>query len=144
MAKTVLYWDKPKKVMTKEEWAGNQADGAPPGTFTPNMSDEDRAKWKAKLVGQKTGFPQVEIRKDSTVIIVSLNGYKYRHYDTRRTPENLAKARRFDRDASFADWPVVHFASAGPMQLTYQELDELQSAIQEALGVLYTLPKEQG
>ena len=138
----VLCWEKPKKVMSKEEWAGNQADSAPPGTYMPNMSDEDRAKWKAKLVGQKVGFPQVEIRKDSTVIIVSLTGYKYKHYDTRRSQENLTKARKYDKNASFADWPVIHFASAGPMQMTYQELDELQAAISEALGFLYTLPKE--
>jgi|SRR5579885_1980260 len=141
----VLCWDKPKKVMSKEEWAESYgADGAPPGCYQPNMSQADRKKWKAKLVGQKAGFPQVEIRKDSTVIIVSLNGYKYKQYDTRRSQENLAKARKFNRNESFADWPTVHVATAGAMQLTFQELDELQSAIQEALGFLYTLPKEQG
>lgn len=143
MAKSVLSWEKPKQLVSKEEWAENQADGAPPGTFAPNMSPADIGKWKAKLVGQKTGFPQVEIRKDSTVIIVSLNGYKYKYYDTRRSQENLEKARKYDKNVQFADWPVVHLASAGPMQLTYQELEELQSAITEALGFLYTL-KEQG
>ena len=91
---TVLMWEKPKQVLSKADWAANQADSAPPGTFVPNMSEEDRMRWKAKLVGIKTGFPQVEIRRDSTVIIVSLRGYKYKNYDTRQTPRRSRKQRR--------------------------------------------------
>jgi hypothetical protein len=54
-------WDKPKKKMSKEEWELISADGAPPGVYTPNMSDDDRKRWKAKKIGGKN--PRVEIRK---------------------------------------------------------------------------------
>jgi hypothetical protein len=144
MAKQVLSWEKPKQVMSKEEWAESYgADGAPPGCFQPNMSPADIGKWKAKLVGQKTGFPQVEIRKDSTVIILSLTGYKYKWYDTRRSEENLEKSRKYHRNASWDDWPLVHIATAGPMQLSLEELDEMKRAIDEGLQYLRDL-KEKG
>lgn len=135
----ILMWDRPKPVMSREEREGYQADGAPPGTYMPNMSAEDVARWKAKLVGQKTGFPQVEIRKDSTVVILSLRGYKYKYYDTRQTPEKIAeaKANKYYPDPSAPDgWATVHIASAGPMTLSLQELDEFKQAIDEGLAYL--------
>lgn len=58
---TILSWDKPKQVLTKEEWQDISADSAPPGVYTPNMSEDDRLKWRAKLI--KGHDPRVEIRK---------------------------------------------------------------------------------
>lgn len=73
----ILCWDKPKKVMTaKQREDTYSSDCGVPGTFVPNMSDDDRGRWKAKLVGHKAGHPQVEIRKDSFVVVVALTGYK--------------------------------------------------------------------
>lgn len=134
-------WDKPKRVMSKEDWAENQADGAPPGTFMPNMSAEDVAKWKAKLVGHKTSYPQVEIRKDSTVVILSLKGYKYKYYDTRRSQENLDKIRQYDKKATYDKWPLIHIASAGPMVMSFEDLDEFKQAIDEGIEFLRNLDK---
>ena len=57
----VLKWDKPKKVMTDAEWQSVSADGAPPGVYVPNMSEQDRLAWKAKAIGGKD--PRIEIRK---------------------------------------------------------------------------------
>lgn len=51
---SVLSWDKPAKIMSIEEWKGISADGAPPGVYVSNMSEEDRKRWKAKLCGQKS------------------------------------------------------------------------------------------
>jgi len=59
---TVLTWDKPKQVISVDEWKNICADGVPPGVYTPNMSEEDRKRWKAKLVGKTTDDPRVEIR----------------------------------------------------------------------------------
>src|SRR3954451_18558128 len=80
---TVLMWDKPEKVMTTEEWQSISADSAPPGVYVPNMSDDDKQRWKAKLVGKRAGYPHVEIRKTDRgcvqiLLIVSLGGgYSY-------------------------------------------------------------------
>lgn len=119
---TVLSWDKPEKVVSTEEWASWQADSAPPGTYVPNMSKEDMRKWKAKRVGFKSGHPQIEIRKDSTVIIVSLyGGYKYKHYG---------------KYSPSTEGINLHIATAGPIQWTWQEWAECQEAIQEARAIL--------
>ncbi|MBI2633021.1 MAG: hypothetical protein HYW78_01370 [Parcubacteria group bacterium] len=100
--KKVLMWTKPEKIMTEEERQEQfPSDSEIPGTYMPNMSSEDQKAWKAKLTGHRAGHPQVEIRKDSAVIIVALHGYKYKHY----TPDGT-------RDIA------IHIASAGPIQWT--------------------------
>jgi hypothetical protein len=139
----VLIWEKPKKVESSEEWArNNNADGAPPGMYVSNMSEDDRLKWKAKIVGKTLGYPQVEIRKDSTVIVLSLHGYKYKHYNTRQTDENIKKWAP-SRPNDVGRWPtgspVVHVASAGPLQLTMEEFTDMQCAFDEAFAVLHEL-----
>jgi len=64
---SILDWSEPKKARpTKEHNETFVADGAPPGTYVPNMSNEDKAKWRAKLIGGKD--PRVEIRKTVTGI----------------------------------------------------------------------------
>lgn len=117
---SVLSWDKPERAVSTEEWASWQADSAPPGTYVPNMSDADVRKWKAKRVGFKAGHPQIEIRKDSTVIVVSLGGgYKYKYY----TPDETKGTN-------------VHIATAGPIRWTFEEFTELQQAVDEARAIL--------
>lgn len=128
---TILSWDKPEKVMSIEEWASWQADSAPPGTYVPNMSKEDVRRWKAKRVGFKAGHPQIEIRKDSTVIIVSLHGgYKYKGYSADRV------------GAYNTDNINLHIATAGPIQWTWEEWAECQEAIKEAREALEQYGKD--
>lgn len=62
---SILSWDKPGKIMTEDEWRSIAADGAPPGVYTPNMSAEDAARWKAKIIGSHGDHPRVEIRKSA-------------------------------------------------------------------------------
>lgn len=62
MSEQVLRWDKPERAMPVEEWAAYQPDDGPPGAWVPNMSDEDRRSWKAKLKGQRSEMLSVEIR----------------------------------------------------------------------------------
>ena len=63
----VLEWGKPPQVQTPQEWASYQADSAPPGTWQPNMDEQWKLRWKAKLLGQKSGKLRVEIRKSTDV-----------------------------------------------------------------------------
>jgi len=127
----LLSWEKPKKLRDSEEHAADHsADGAPPGAYVPNMSDEDRMKWKAKLVGHKAGFPQVEIRRDGCVIIVSSRGYKYKHYDTRDV-KSWEKKKPSHRAGN-----VVHIACSGPLSMTMAEYGEMVQAVEEAKAKL--------
>lgn len=117
----IIMWDKPKKTMTEETRRVRfQSDCEVPGTYFPNMSPEDRKRWKGKVVGKKTKSPQVEIRKDTFVIIVSLGGgYKYKHYN---------------RDNTIGI--NLHIGASGPIQLTFNEWEEMKKVVDEASLVL--------
>jgi hypothetical protein len=67
MGAGVLEWGRPPRLQSHEEWASYQADSAPPGTWQPNMDDDWKLKWKAKLLGQKSDKLRVEIRKSTDV-----------------------------------------------------------------------------
>jgi hypothetical protein len=69
----ILNFDKPKKVYSKAEYSRNFRSSAPAaGTYVPNMSDEDRERWKAKKILGKD--PRIEIRKTVSGIDPSLRG----------------------------------------------------------------------
>jgi hypothetical protein len=56
--------------MSRRQYESISAEGAPPGVYTPNMSEQDAATWRAKLI---RGFaPRVEIRvlRGSQFVIV--------------------------------------------------------------------------
>jgi len=58
----ILSFDKPRKLrLTEEHNREHQSDAYVDGTFVPNMSEKDMAKWKAKRIGGDD--PRVEIRK---------------------------------------------------------------------------------
>lgn len=109
---TVLTWDKPDKVLTTEAWKGISADGAPPGVYTPNMSDDDMLRWKAKLVGKTTDEPRVEIRK---------------------TAQNGVQMK------IVVDHEGVLLSMNGTAWLRPREVKALQKAIGEALDALHSL-----
>ena len=119
-----MMWDKPKKIMTEEARRERfQSDCEVPGTYFPNMNLEDRKRWKGKIVGKTTKSPQVEIRKDTFVVVVSLGGgYKYKYYN---------------RDETIG--LNLHIGASGPIQLTFKEWDEMKKVVNEAIGVLREL-----
>jgi hypothetical protein len=127
-------WDKPKKKQSTEVWKeDNVFDGGPPGGFVPNMGDEDTKRWKAKVVGTKTGYPQVEIRKSvkgsQLLVIVNLGeGYSYKNWHP-GPPEERANG--------YKDWGStqginIHLSMNGGFQMTFAELEELHQAVAEA------------
>ena len=123
----ILSWDKPARIRTADEHARlHSADGAPPGTYVPNMTAADQNKWKAKLVGKTTGSPQVEIRKSvrgvQMLIIVSLGG----------------GIKVGNRDRERSKGVNVQMSMNGPAQMTFDEMAALQAAVAEARQVLET------
>jgi hypothetical protein len=131
----ILSWDKPVKKAPVEEHQSWSFDGGPPGGYVPNMSEEDSKKWKAKLTGQKKGFPQVEIRRTVTgsqlLIIVNLGkGYTYKYLK----PD-------VDSWGRSTQGFNVHMSMNGPIQMTFEDISELNEAIEEAKEFLENLPK---
>lgn len=134
---SVLSWDKPKRKQTVAKWRESYGfEDGPTGGYVPNMSDKDKRKWKAKLVGAKTDYPQVEIRKSSVnrvqmTVIVSLGkGYNYKYYRVENTKGQVAY---------YTKGVNVHIALNGGMQLTFAEMAELNDAVLEAKKVLEDL-----
>lgn len=131
---TILVWDKPKKARSSEKHAEMfVADGAPPGTYVPNMSKNDMDKWKAKLVGKTKNVPQVEIRKtcrgSQMLIIINLGtGYNYGYYKS--------ESDQWGRDTKGIN---IHISMNGPCQMTFSEMDEMKQAIDEATEYLKAL-----
>lgn len=72
----ILSFAKPKKVMSSEDYASISADSAPPGVYSGNMSQADLLRWKAKLVGSRSGNHQIEIRttEPAANLVVIVNG----------------------------------------------------------------------
>jgi hypothetical protein len=118
---SVLMWDKPARAESTEEWKARSADGAPPGVYTPNMSDTDRRAWKARLIGGED--PRVEVRKT-----VTGTPRKSRHgsWNTTSYAQVLIVVR--------AD--SVTMSANGTMEFSNDETSELFSAVAEARAAL--------
>lgn len=121
--KKVLSWDKPEKKMSTEEWKSITADSAPPGVYTPNMSDEDNNKLKAKLIKGKD--PRVEIRKSFHFT----NGKKYP--GSKNYFSQVLVIVRLDGKE-----PNILFSTNGKIAASFLEFDDLYAGIQEAIGTL--------
>lgn len=128
---SVLMWDKPKKRLSTKDWKEAYGfDDGPAGGYQPNMSLEDQQRWKAKITGTKLGFPQVEIRKSfksvdavQMLIIVNLgDGYTYKH----RTPKDTKGIN-------------VHMSLNGGAQMSFQDIQDMNRAIEEAKQALIAL-----
>lgn len=116
-----IMWERPKKTQSTESWKSIIADSAPPGVYTPNMSEEDCRRWKGKIVGTRSQRVQIELRKDSMVMVLGgSRGYKYKHYDI---PEN----------------GCVHLAIAGSIIFSKDEINVLPQILAEAYDVLNRL-----
>lgn len=138
----ILMWEKPEKIMTTESWrASHSSDCDVPGTYTPNMSPEDEKRWKARLIG-KGEFARVEIRRLGAVVTVALGA----GFGSKKEPVY--------KDG---EWPPTHHKKIEPLpetvgvnvqiktgrviDLTWNQLAELNSAIKEAREALEKLAK---
>lgn len=115
----ILSFEKPKKVMTDKQYASITADGAPPGVYTPNMSEEDKERWKAKLIKGKDA--RVEIRK-------TFQGLGYY--------AQVCIIVYKDTAEEFAD---VVVSTNGKIGASFQEMEEMNAAINEAKEILKTI-----
>jgi hypothetical protein len=119
----ILTWEKPKQVMSKEAWKSIEADSCVPGTYTPNMSKADQLAWKAKF---RSKLGQVEIRRDGLVIVVSLDGYRYKTFDT-----GVHARGRWGKKA-----PRIHIASNNAQQFSFADWGRMVEAVDEAKRLL--------
>ena len=136
----ILTFAKPKKVRSTEDHNRmNSSDCGVEGTYASNMSEEDMQKWKAKVVGTRSGNPQLEIRKVAvgTNILVIVNGAM--------TTAPQIKTRTIGHGTTYkvtlhGNKPHQVKVSANGSMVFSQELwDELHVAVNEAREVLAIL-----
>ena len=124
----ILNFDKPKKVHSTEKHnIMFMSDSGIDGTYVPNMSEEDKNKWKAKHI---TGDDErIEIRKtiDSVQLLVVV--YK--------------KAKKVDwnkgncnRDEYYKRHQNIHMSMNGKLDMTWDNWWDLQGAVIEASEIL--------
>jgi hypothetical protein len=137
----ILSFEKPKKVRSTEEHNGLfSSDPGVAGTFVPNMSKEDKLKWKAKHIGGND--ERIEIRKtlggSQVLIIVYKEPYHppYPEYpETLYTDSayhvNMAKYKEKQKE-----WYKRHediaISMNGKVNITFEEYAEMREAITEA------------
>lgn len=122
---TVLSWDKPEKIMSTEDWQRISADSAPPGVYTPNMSEDDMRKWKAKYVGGENR--RVEIRKT-----VTGPARKRRHPSAYLGDTQVNYAQLL----IIVDDQGVRMSANGTADFDYPEFFNMRMAVAEAMTVL--------
>lgn len=103
----LICWNKPKAVTAK-----------------------DRKMWRGKITHELT-TPQVEVHKDSMVIIVGLKGYTYKHY------KPVAKGRNSTKGLN------IHISSSWPLKMSFKTWGEFNEVVVEAREALEKFKQEQ-
>ncbi len=126
---SVLTFAKPKRAQSVEAWKSISADGAPPGVYTPNMSEKDQERWRAKLVGTKSGELRIEIRssKSGSQMVIIVAGAK-----------QVELSRNQYRRTTLDPYEIKMSAN-GPLWFKVEVWKELKAAVQEARDILSTL-----
>lgn len=143
----ILDFEKPKKVRSTEEHNDLfSSDSGVAGTFIPNMSKEDRYKWKAKHI---TGNDErVEIRKtlggSQVLIIVYKNSYHppYPEYPTTKYSDSAYHVNLTKYKEKTKEWYKRHenikLSTNGKIDMSLNDYYELGLVIQEAFDVMMT------
>jgi len=143
----LLTFDKPKKVLSTEKHNKRfQSDSGVAGTYVPNMSEEDKNKWKAKHI---TGTDErIEIRKtigcSQLLIIVYKKAYQpsypeFPEYDGGGKDaywEDANNIYRVQRTAWEKRHQDVRISMNGKLDLTWDDFWDIQEAVKEAFEIL--------
>lgn len=117
----ILSFEKPKKIRTTEKHNETySSDCGVPGTFVPNMSNDDNIKWKAKYI--KSNDERVEIRKsfDGTQVVIVV--YK-----------NIIKNDWKNRIEGHGN---IRISANNKIHMTFDEYNKFKEAIEEAKQIL--------
>ena len=122
----LLCFDKPKKVRSTEEHNKTyMSDSGIAGTYVPNMSEEDKNKWKAKHI--KGDDERIEIRKTMNGVQILIVVYK---------KERPVKWNANNRDEWNKRHQNVQMSMNGKLDMTWDEFWDINEAVKEALEIL--------
>jgi hypothetical protein len=117
----LIDFDKPKKVRSSEDHNQmHSSDSGVAGTYVPNMSDEDRKKWKGKHI--KGTDERIEIRKTISgvqLLIVVYKDVRFTHW-------------KVNQEEWYKNHNNVRLSMNGKLDMTFAEYDELTKVVEEA------------
>ena len=118
----LLSYDIPKKIRSTEKHNEEfSSDSGIAGTYVPNMSKNDKLKWKAKHI---TGNDErVEIRKTIDGVQLLIVVYK---------KDNPVKYDYHDKDSWNKRHRNIRISMNGKLDMTWDNLDDMNRAINEA------------
>lgn len=120
----LINFEKPKKVLSTEDHNKQySSDSGVNGTYVPNMSKEDRYKWKGKHI--KGNNERVEVRKTFHGCNVLIIVYKLTSY--------IFEPNKYNRNPPTFD---IHISTNGAIKMTLSEYDELTKIIDECKEIL--------
>ncbi len=135
---SILDFTKPQKVKIDGGFDGAFTDAG----YTPQMSQEDAKKWRAKRFNAGKDGDRIEIRKQLggtlLLIIVAKDGwvYKYDTLDTEyETRDYGAGPVQYIRKHGTRGLNV-RMSMNGPIQMSWELYQELDGAIEEAWALL--------
>jgi hypothetical protein len=144
---SILSFDKPKKISSTEEHNKKfSSDSGIAGTYVPNMSEDDKLKWKAKHI---TGEDErIEIRKTFEGVQILIIVYKKEYHPSKPVfPEYDGGGKDFYWEqanifyhADCARYDKRHenirISMNGKLNLTWSNLSDMNEAIEEAYEIL--------
>jgi len=131
----ILKWDKPQPVRAKMKL--EQLHPEHPGDYIPNMSEEDKHAWKAKLVGHKSGDPRVEIRKTTDGGHHASDGFRTVGWPTEREVPVIEGVAQ----VLMVVWPDGSVRLSMNSKAEFS-MEELTAAVSEALDFLHAYIRE--
>lgn len=143
---SLLSFEIPKKVRSTEDHNKiYSSDSGVEGTYVPNMSEEDRCKWKAKHI--KGENERIEIRKGiggvQLVIIVYKEPFKYGQVEpeepkynwdnyNKETYEEYSKKAEAYREWFKGYYDDIKISMNGSLSISNKEFEEINKVILEA------------
>jgi hypothetical protein len=140
---SILSFDKPKKIRSTEKHNKKfSSDSGIAGTYVPNMSEDDKLKWKAKyIIGDDE---RIEIRKTINGVQLLIVVYKKEYHPPKpEFPEYDGGSKDFyweqaniiyrtDNERYAKRHENVRISMNGKLDIGWNDLDDMNKAINEA------------
>ena len=130
----ILSWEKASKVLHPEEHAAKYAsDTGVPGTYVPNMSEEDMKKYKA--ISCRGRCPRIEVR-----VTIAGTQVLAKFKSTLLVPDTANWYADVNSEIRKHGSKNVKISMNGPLDMTFEEWETFKQAMDEAIAEAKKLP----
>lgn len=121
----ILSFEKPEKIRSTEEHNKMfSSDCGVAGTYVPNMSEEDRKKFKAKHIKGEDERIEIRVEMGSNILIIVYKNSKVVKYDFHNYKEYAKNHQN------------IQISMNGKLDLSFEQWENIGKAINEAKQIL--------